>query len=234
MLMRFPEQGIAIGVLCNVSNANTQKRAEDVADVVLAKAFPVAKAVAAAKPANGTFTPAPRSTEADAAPVVGSYLAKDEQSGVIIALRDGLVMLSAPVGTFPLSRESASRWTALGGILAVDIADGGQSVSLAIRGRVTGTFTRVTTPLPSAAERAAYAGTYPSPELGTTWTIRADGDTLRMAGRAVGESTLRPLARDVFLSQGGFVRFTRGGDGAVNGFDLTASRMRKIRFDRRP
>ena len=234
MLMRFPEQGIAVGLLCNVANANTQKRAEDVADVVLAKAFPEAKAAAAARSVGAAPAAPLKATDAEVAAIIGRFLSKDEQSGLIVAASADGVTLTSTNGTFPIERASGGHWTALEGIVALDVAIGGQALSLSVRGRVTGTFARVAATEPTAAERAAYAGTYPSPELGTTWTVRVDGDTLRVAGRAVGESALQPLARDTFLGQGQFVQFTRGSDGAVHGFELTASRMRKIRFDRKP
>ena len=51
-------------------------------------------------------------------------------------------------------------------------------------------------------------------------------------GRAVGESALEPTAKDGYHSVTGFLMFTRGADGRINGFGLSASRMQRIRFDR--
>ena len=85
---------------------------------------------------------------------------------------------------------------------------------------------------PSAADFEELAGRYTSPELGTTWVIRVEGGKVFVKGRAVGESALEPEVKDGYQSGPGFLMFTRGAGGRINGFDLSASRMQRIRFDR--
>jgi hypothetical protein len=44
---------------------------------------------------------------------------------------------------------------------------------------------------------------------------------------------LQPATKDAFEAPAGFVQFTRDASGRISGFDLSASRMRDIRFERR-
>ena len=48
----------------------------------------------------------------------------------------------------------------------------------------------------------------------------------------MGETALTPVIKDGYTSPTGFVMFTRGSDGKINGFNVSASRMKRIRFER--
>ena len=66
--------------------------------------------------------------------------------------------------------------------------------------------------------------------------MTVSGDSLVLSNGASAQSgitgTLEPALPDAFTAGGGFIRFTRDGSGKITGFDLSASRMRDIRFDR--
>jgi len=85
----------------------------------------------------------------------------------------------------------------------------------------------------TTASRAAYAGTYRSPELGAQYRITVDGDRLRLEQAAwENPSTLQPVYQDGFRSRVGLIRFTRDNRGKITGFVLWAGRVRHLRFDK--
>jgi CubicO group peptidase (beta-lactamase class C family) len=84
---------------------------------------------------------------------------------------------------------------------------------------------------PSAAELAAYAGRYYSPELDTAYTVEVKGGGLALRGRRV-DATLAPTARDEFTQGALVVRFERDGRGRPAGFLLGQDRIRNLRFTR--
>jgi len=82
----------------------------------------------------------------------------------------------------------------------------------------------------------AYTGSYYSPELDVTWPITLENGHLVLTRTTLDPDIagqLDPAMTDAFTAAGGFIRFTRDQAGQVNGFELSASRMRGIRFDRR-
>ena len=227
MLMRFPDQGVAIGLTCNIANANTQKRATDVADVVLAGAF--TEAPKAAAPAAATAAPPPA---VDAAPYLGLYYADALQSVVEIAQDSGRMVARFMGRSWRLTPLGAERFGSEGQPIEFQFSDQRRSLTVAVLGENQGPYLRTPSVTPTAADLEALVGSYSSPELETAWTIRIDNGKAMLKGRAIGESALYPLTRDAYQADGSFVRFTRATNGRINGFDVSASRMLRIRFNR--
>jgi len=116
--------------------------------------------------------------------------------------------------------------------IEVNFSADGSEVTVNVLGRAEPPYRRVATVAPSAADIAALAGRYRSAELGTEWTIRIDNGKALIKGRAQGEHPLEPISRDVWTAEDGFYALVRGADGRVAGFDFSASRMTRIRFER--
>ena len=92
------------------------------------------------------------------------------------------------------------------------------------------TWRRTTLAQPTAAQLAAYAGTYHSEELGATYTLTVRDSTLVFGTRWAEDQVLRPAYADAFA--GPFlVGFTRRG-GRVDGLLMSTGRVRKVRFTR--
>ncbi|MCC6929106.1 MAG: beta-lactamase family protein [Gemmatimonadaceae bacterium] len=229
MLMRFPEQGVAIGLTCNRGDANTQRLAEQVADVVLDKSFREGKSFTPLRRAPGV---APAAANIDPTPYVGTFFSEEEQGALGVEAKDGAAVLSYSGRNIPLTRIADDEFIGMEGMIKVSFVDARQEARLSIAGRPATAYRRAERWQPSAAELAPLVGTYRSPELLSSWTIRQSGDSLFIKGRAVGESPLVPVIRDGYSSGSGFVRITRDANGAVSGFELSASRMKRIRFDR--
>jgi len=228
MLMRFPDQGVAIGLACNVGDADTQGRSERVADAILSRAFTEPKEGASPK----GVVAADEGAAFDPAPFVGTYFSEEVQGVLSISSDSGKAVLSALGAKLPLAQASPERLVAMGGSVKLDFSHAPQAVTLTLLGNASGTFRRVEKVVPSAAELSELVGTYRSSELGTTWTVRLDSGKLMLKGRAIGDGALDPVLKDGFTSPTGYVAFTRGSDGRIDGFDVSASRMQKIRFDR--
>ncbi|MCX5768275.1 MAG: serine hydrolase [Gemmatimonadetes bacterium] len=230
MLMRFPEQGLSIGLTCNVGNADTQSRSERVADVVLAQAFK--------EPAGGAKSPAvaqgtsAQSATFDAAPYVGSYFSEEHQSVLSITNDGGKGVLSVLGAKLPLSSSRENQLEAMGGAVTLAFTEGRTRAALTRGGAPSGSYRRIETVTPTSSELAQIVGVYTSAELGTSWTVRNENGKLLIAGRAIGESPMEPVMKDAFTMGQGFVAFTRDASGKINGFEVSASRMLRIRFDR--
>jgi hypothetical protein len=85
------------------------------------------------------------------------------------------------------------------------------------------------------AKLAEFAGNYYSDEIDATYRIALKDDKLVLTRKKAPAVTLQPSFRDAFstLSILGTVRFTRDGEGRVNGFRISAGRIRGFNFVKR-
>jgi hypothetical protein len=227
MLMRFPDQKLSIGLTCNVSNAGTQPRAERVADVVLAGAF--------TQPAPVTDAKAPsayKGAKLDPAVLAGDYVSEANQSAVIVLVDKGAPAAKLFGQVMPLVQTGPRTLQTAAYPIELEFSPDARQLTLTVFGEADPPYQRVEVVKPSPAETAALAGRYRSAELGTEWTIRVQGGVAYVKGRAVGEHAMEPVNRDIWLTEEGFFVPTWSADGKVTGFDLSASRMMRIRFER--
>jgi hypothetical protein len=85
----------------------------------------------------------------------------------------------------------------------------------------------------SRMQLAEYTGSYYSPELDVTYSLRADEGRLTVMVSRMPARSIQPIAMDVFAAGGRTYRFQRGADGSVAGFILDAGRVRNLRFEKR-
>lgn len=85
-----------------------------------------------------------------------------------------------------------------------------------------------------SSDLAEYAGRYYSPELGATYTLRVEGESLVAEHRFVGRMPLKPLGEaDQFRTFWGTVRFDRNDVDLVTGFYATIARTSDVWFAKR-
>ena len=84
----------------------------------------------------------------------------------------------------------------------------------------------------SAAELAAFAGTFHSDELDSDYRIYLEEGELRVQRGRGDPLSLRPTGPDEFRVEGARVRFERDGVGRPEAFVLDAGRVRGVRFVR--
>ncbi len=90
-------------------------------------------------------------------------------------------------------------------------------------------------PLLTARQLRAYAGTYYSRELDSTYELAVDGGALVARHWRNTDATLTPAGEDEFRGDRPWlptVRFRRDEQGRVTGLAVTGSRVRNLRFER--
>jgi hypothetical protein len=84
------------------------------------------------------------------------------------------------------------------------------------------------------ADLAAYAGTYTSAELDTTWVLAVEGDRLTLRPKRGPAMPLEPSFTDAFQGPAGMLRFQRDGKKKITGFVVGAGRARNLGFTKTP
>ncbi len=228
-LMRFPDQRFSVACLCNYGGTNPSFSARQIADVYLAKEF----ATPPPKPAT-TSTPAITLSESELNAKVGAYWdAKLEEVGRI-SLKDGKLQLSVPGANVVLIPRDANHFRAEGAPIEIVFASTAQgfpsTMTLNIEGRSPSTYTAT---LPADTSKLSeYEGAYYSEEIDSTYRITVNDGKLVVTRKKAGPIPLTPAFRDAFssLSILGTFRFTRDAQHRVNGFRLSAGRIRNFRF----
>jgi len=232
-LVRFPDQGIAIALLCNRDDIDLVGLTHGVADIYLADKFPAADP----KPAAVERVPVkvdPKIFDA----YVGSYRFPEGLMVTITKENDRLWGQPAGSSKAELFPESETKFFAR-------ITDAQVSFQRDEKGAVTqmtlhqngkDLIGKRAEPVSFSAEKLReYASEYYSDELGTTYTIVAQGDGLVAQHRRHSDISLKPIDADLFSGGQWFfqrVRFTRDKEGRVSGFRLTGSRVRNMRFEK--
>lgn len=215
-LARYPDQGVSVAVLCNVSTGQAEQYAHGIADLYLAGSI---------RPAEAPRAVVLSSAELDAR--VGTY--RDLTNGEPTRIsRDGETLRLQ--GGATLTPLSPGRFAGGSAMLEFDGTD---------RLRVTapnGTYRmleRAESTRPSAEELRAYEGTYVSDEAEVTLTVRATGGTLEVQRRPSTAVRLAPAYADTFTGTGlGTLRFHRDRSGRIVELSVVTGRVWDMRFRR--
>jgi len=237
-LMRFPKQHLSVACLCNNGGtANPSRLASKVADIYLgdlmspAAEKKAAETPAAAPPEASAWTGGFRNA------VTGDLVTLSLQDGILVADADGTQSRLTPDGqnrfhtaNLPngVARSETVFETAKGTTrprMQVTTTDEDGDVE-------TETFEPVERWTPGAADLAAFAGTYASRELDTTWRLVVEKGQLFIRHRGISTQALTPTVRDAFTLEGMNLIFRRGGGGKASGFTLDAGRVRGVVFAR--
>jgi CubicO group peptidase (beta-lactamase class C family) len=223
-LGRWPGERLSIAVLSNVTASNPSKLAHEVADIYLAgKIKEPAKPVAAPVPAGilKGYVGVYREPRTDAALKV--ELDKDGKTLRI----GGTPVVSVSSTTF--ATADGSRWSVFGTgpagrPLRMTESDGRSKPR---------EWEAVPAFAPGPAELEAFAGSYYSEEIDTTYRLYVEGGKLKGRFRPAQRFEMVPVYTDAFETEGDIVRFTRDGAGRVDGFLVYAGRVRHLRFVKR-
>jgi CubicO group peptidase (beta-lactamase class C family) len=224
-LARYPEQNVAVALLCNLGSINPGVTAQRVAALVLGSAL-------AAAPADPPAVPV--SAEALAGLAGTYYSPRTEQAILLYVNRTGALADSSqnailiPVGPGRFQYRGSER------VLTVVPARSGEPVKLQITAPNARAVEYVAVPRArlDAAGLAAYAGEYRSPELNTSIRLSVLRDTLRLEQGWRESEKLIPVYQDGFLvlGRGEVARFERDRRGRITGLVLYAGRVRHLRF----
>jgi CubicO group peptidase (beta-lactamase class C family) len=225
----FPERSLGIVVLSNVASFDAGGMTRRVADVFLGHepAPPPA-----ARPAPAAVSLAAERLDE----FVGTYLLGTgsllslERSGERLMLRMGAGQPSPVVAIGPDRFYLEPQETVISFIR--DASTRVTGASLELRG---GAVAASRLEPVAGLDLGHYQGDYHSPELGTTYSIVHRDGQLFAEHRRHPPSRLTLVEKDRFLGDRwgmGTLRFTRGADGELTGFELSGSRVRNVRFRR--
>ncbi len=226
-LSRYPEQNVAVALLCNLGSINPGVTAQRVAALVLDSTL----AAAPVDPAAVTVD------SAALAGLAGAYYSPRTEKAMILYVTRGTLVDSA-LGNTPLIPLTPSRfqYRGSGRILTVIPAEAGAPLKVQSSAPNTRTIEYVAVPRakPDAAALAAYVGDYRSPELDARIRLSVTRDTLRLERGWQDAQKLVPVYRDgfLFLGSGEIARFERDRRGRITGLVLYAGRVRHLRFER--
>ncbi|HXA10807.1 MAG TPA: serine hydrolase domain-containing protein, partial [Mycobacterium sp.] len=215
-VVRYPDRGLAIAVLCNLDDIDPAAVSRSIADSFLADVFPES---AGLETTGAAATPHPVALSLqELQNKVGLYHNLSEESVGRIFMREGKLMASenaSDSGGFELTPIGANRFVIVGTSVVAEFAPPAagkpQEISVTRAGAKPKVSQLITTPFrPSSAQLRAFEGTYTSEDVHGTYTVvpRDSGLVIQIPTRS--EIPLQPLFTDAFGGNIlGVVKFSR-------------------------
>ncbi len=247
-LLRFPDQHFSVACLCNVGNANPEKRANQVGEIYLSRLMKPEES--AARTNNNAKQQGLALSSEQMAAVAGTYRDPASKNVARILIKDGKLKVEIYGSTFGLRALSPTEFL-LSGFpvdvkLTLELASDPTNRVMKMSGdeAIAATYQGVTEFVPSADELTAYAGDFKADELAVIYRLRAMDGKLKLVeiADAAGmphtgmptPETLRPAIVDEFAisDQGITIHFSKNAKGEISGFDLDAGLTRGIQFSR--
>jgi CubicO group peptidase (beta-lactamase class C family) len=229
----FPEQQLAVIVLCNLSTMNPERLALQVASICLGVSVRQAEVYAPA-----TVTPDP----SELAALAGVY--RNAETGELLRLStaSGKLFLAGepPIELLPLSPQRFRLDTQPYEVEFGAPADDGMRElrQFSLHGFASGAASilyRSVVPITlNAVELAAFEGAYASQELGVTFTVVLRGEQLIIQRPKQADAPLQATLADVFsVDEDRFsLTFGRDSTSSVIGFEICSDRIRSLQFTR--
>ena len=234
-VVRYPEQALAIAILCNRDDMDPAAATQSIADLVLDGKFPNPPTLATV-PATAPPVSVPMS---DLQNKVGLYRDLSSDSVGRIFIRDGKLVAGPDDGNeYELKAISANRFVIMGTPVVAEFVPpiAGKPQELRVTGAGPKPYvSQLLVPFtPSNVELRAFEGAYTSDEVTGTYTILARDSGLLLQVPTRVDIMFEPVFRDAFRSKIlGLVKFSRNGRGRVTAFTAGAPSIRGLRFNRR-
>ena len=216
-LAHYPGPDLSVAVLCNAGDAPAWTLGRQVAEIYLGI------------PAVDAPTAVPM-TASDLEQVQGLYRNRRTSEALAIELADGTLRVAGlgtltpvAVGTFQVGTTSIR-------VHVVRDASGNVRGVQSVVGGEANDFERVNRGQPSAADMAAYAGTYTSVEADVSLVVAVDAGRLVIRRRPNTTIPLEPTYVDGFSGSIGHVRFIRDAAGTVTHLSIGNSRVWDLRI----
>jgi hypothetical protein len=216
--------------MCNVATANPGALNQAVALAVLGDQM------ASVAPAGNTANAPPTAVPIDDAALrrlAGPYVNVKVDTPVDVVYRDSTKSLHA--GRAPsaprLIHTGNNEFAAVGPNGQIERARFSRDTLTMIADQAT--LVRAPAQTMTRAKLNEFGGRYRSEELDVEWTISVASDSvIVLSARRAPERRLSPVYADGFMSAIGVLRFSRDKAGKVNGFYLTAGRIRRVQFEK--
>lgn len=228
-LLRFPDQKFGVSCLCNYGQVNPSALAYQVADIYLAAQL--------TPPPERAMPAGIELTEEELKGRVGVFWEGRSEELVRTVIGEGKLRLTGLGFNTVLTPVEKNRFRGLDRGLDVLFESNAQGVTVGIT--VTTDNNRpakLTAMAPADSSRLeAYVGSYYSDEIDVVYRVSLIDGKLVITRRKFNPIQLTALFRDGFVSQSilGTVRFTRDTQDRVNGFRISAGRVRNFAFVRR-
>ncbi len=246
-LLRFPDQHFSVACLCNLANANPEKRADQVAEIYLGGLMkPDQHAPGAdAKPQAATGVTL---TSAQMEALTGMYRNAATRNVARVSVVNGNLQLGIYGRTFGLRALSSTQFSIMNfpidAKVTFESASNGTNRAMKVSGdeAIAATYQKVTEFAPLADELAAYAGDFKSDELGVIYRLRSVDGKLEVAEISDSSGiprtgmptpgTLHPTIADEFeiSNQGITIHFIKHGGNEFTGFNLSGGGIHGIEF----
>jgi CubicO group peptidase (beta-lactamase class C family) len=245
-LMRFPEQHFSIVCLCNLANANPEKRSEKVADIYLGELMKTKEDTAG----ENVESPATaKLTSEQMAALTGTYRNAAKGNVVRVSAGEGKLQLEFYGSKFGLRPLSPNQFVLTDFPVDATLTfalQPGHARGMKISGdeMIAASYEAVKESAPTADELAAYSGDFTGDELGVLYHLRVVEGKLKLT--AISDSlgiprtgipvpdVLRPTITDEFeiTDQAATFHFLKDAKGVITGFNLNANGTRGIQFSR--
>lgn len=231
-LLRFPHQRLSVAVLSNLGAIDAGALSRQVAELYLKDQFVIAQ--------DDQSSDSVLMTDPS---VFGEYLGDyDLGPGMVMAISqdgDQLVANATDQRQVNLVPLSADRYVVEGSQQHIQF--GRDTYGTVAELRVEETGSSVTAPRvepfdSESVQISDYAGAFFADELGTTYTLSVESDTLYATHLRFGSITLYPSGPDAFVTNQWFIRevaFERNDAGDISGFRASNVRVRGLLFEKR-
>lgn len=236
-LLRFPHQRLGVVVLSNLASIDAGHLARQVAEVYLEDEIAAVAERTGPQPEDDIGSPT--ATPARFGELIGEY---DLGTGVVMAIsRDGNRLLANASGQRPVTLVplSSDRYLVEGSQQYIQFARDTDGIVTEIRLEEPGSSLTAPRVNPFDAETVRltdYAGTFHSEELGATYVLEVEADTLFASHLRLGSFGLHPRGPDRFVANQWFIRdlrFQRDRAGRISGFRVSNDRVRGLLFEKR-
>jgi CubicO group peptidase (beta-lactamase class C family) len=222
-LARFPDQSIAVSVMCNATTGNAGQLLRQVADLYLGSA--VSEYAGGVSP-QGVEVPRERLES-----LVGGYRDMRRETFVrISATDDGLRM--GGTALIPLTENRFVAGETVVEFEATPVADGRPAAVMNTAGADNVRLEPVPEFDPAEAQLREYTGTYRSNEAEATYAVEIENGTFVLKDRWGQGRLLQPLYPDAFGGGGNTFIFRRDTSGQVVEMSLSQARVWDLRFQK--
>ena len=214
-LSRYPESGVSVAVMCNVTSGNATNNAKAIADLLL-------------PPGRAADSPASEPLNAEEGPRYAGLYRSLKPAGVVTISVQKDRLVASTFGA--LTRVARHRFDA-GGVYVLEFD--GRFLRVTDEFGTADDYERVEPWKPGVEELKPIAGRYVSDELQLTVQVTMDGDRLIVRRSGV-TLVLIPVFPDGFQSGAGWVLVRRDAAGRVIGLSVNQERVWDLRFTRQP
>jgi CubicO group peptidase (beta-lactamase class C family) len=226
--LRFPNRGLSIAILSNLSSIDTPALSRRIADICLRSELELRR--------KSEPPPKPRVSHPEKLRrLAGLYIDEDDGDQVLhIHYHDGKLRGGAPTAeqSHELTEVGNSRFRYLLYPRTEFVVNEDLTMSTLIDGHLTNNFHRVEPHKPTAEELAELSGVYDGQETRTPYEVVVDDGDLASIALKQPVRKMTALTKDLFTDGWFRIRFIREPRGAICGLMLNSDRLRKLWFER--